>query len=563
MLAQHEQFVGLRLQLQGVRNDSTFSENLEQQGGERTNSNIDDTNKFINDYSVRNRLRMLGQPQNNVHKLNIHDMAAFYAPSNRTQIRSNFNFNPSRLNSNTNFRLTLNVIMVPFINSNRLVTVDVEHWEILSDLGLIQDVTFTDESAVGIEQTLTEIIPIIQETGRQSDTAYINIKDYDSCLEYLLNWGLHASAEDILKRPVIIIDNEKDMTEVFWRKIKNTNLNYWDDLLLIRQNLQIVEFEYPTIIVLVVDTGGIVAAITLSIFDDERLSNYISEYEVVTKRQKSLEMLKAGFNICGLMKRSELYLTLNSEEFLNQLDEHQIEMTIYEVPAKIVDRNKIYDWLKHWFQWRNSFASINGGSSGSLPIVRTCANILILCRDYSSVVQFYESLDECLCNSEGFSESAYNNIHSSIITSTQDIQQLDDSMSSFPRIKSNQIEDQNRILSLPRIESNQIERQNEGGVTIEESIEVIDLTIDDSEENEEDIIHVKEELKDNNEFIQLTNLSDDHVIIDLESEAYSMENHKPRRRSKRHINNLATTDSTDSQNNILQFVIKVKEDIYL
>ncbi|CAB4426160.1 unnamed protein product [Rhizophagus irregularis] len=150
-----------------VRNDSTFSENLEQQGGERTNSNIDDTNKFINDYSVRNRLRMLGQPQNNVHKLNIHDMAAFYAPSNRTQIRSNFNFNPSRLNSNTNFRLTLNVIMVPFINSNRLVTVDVEHWEILSDLGLIQDVTFTDESAVGIEQTLTEIIPIIQETGRQ------------------------------------------------------------------------------------------------------------------------------------------------------------------------------------------------------------------------------------------------------------------------------------------------------------------------------------------------------------------------------------------------------------
>jgi hypothetical protein len=109
-----------------VRNDSTFSENLGQQGGERTNSNIDDTNKFINDYSIRNRLRMLGQPQNNVHKLNIHDMAAFYAPSNRTQIRSNFNFNHSRLNSNTNFRLTLNVIMVPFINNNRIVTVDVE-----------------------------------------------------------------------------------------------------------------------------------------------------------------------------------------------------------------------------------------------------------------------------------------------------------------------------------------------------------------------------------------------------------------------------------------------------
>lgn len=43
----------------------------------------------------------------------------------------------------------------------------------------------------------------------ESDTIYIDIKDLDSCLEYLLNWGLNATAEDIIKRPAIVIDNEK------------------------------------------------------------------------------------------------------------------------------------------------------------------------------------------------------------------------------------------------------------------------------------------------------------------------------------------------------------------
>ena len=39
--------------------------------------------------------------------------------------------------------------------------------------------------------------------------------------------------------------------------------------------------------------------------------------------------------------------------------------------------------------------------------------------------QFHESMNECLVNSEGFSESAYNYIHSSI-TSTQNIQDIQD-----------------------------------------------------------------------------------------------------------------------------------------
>ena len=40
--------------------------------------------------------------------------------------------------------------------------------------------------------------------------------------------------------------------------------------------------------------------------------------------------------------------------------------------------------------------------------------------------QFHESMNECLVNSEGFSESAYNYIHPSIIASTQNIQDIQD-----------------------------------------------------------------------------------------------------------------------------------------
>ena len=41
------------------------------------------------------------------------------------------------------------------------------------------------------------------------DTIHIRIKDLDSCLEYLLNWGLSATAEDLLKKPSIVINNEE------------------------------------------------------------------------------------------------------------------------------------------------------------------------------------------------------------------------------------------------------------------------------------------------------------------------------------------------------------------
>jgi hypothetical protein len=43
-----------------------------------------------------------------------------------------------------------------------------------------------------------------------------------------------------------------------------------------------------------------------------------------------------------------LYLTLDNKEFLNQLDEYMIEMTISEDPTKKVNRSQIYKWLKQW-----------------------------------------------------------------------------------------------------------------------------------------------------------------------------------------------------------------------
>ncbi|RIA78657.1 hypothetical protein C1645_842737 [Glomus cerebriforme] len=168
--AQHEQFLELQLQFQGVglenkpnyRNNFTLPENPNQERERISNNN--DISSFINSYSVRDRLRALNNQRSNSHQLNVHEMATFYAPS-KTQIRSNSNFNEDYSKSHSNFRLKLTVIMLPFVNNNKIITIDTEKWEILSDLDLIQDIIFMDESAVGVEQKLIEAIPIIQETG--------------------------------------------------------------------------------------------------------------------------------------------------------------------------------------------------------------------------------------------------------------------------------------------------------------------------------------------------------------------------------------------------------------
>ena len=88
---------------------------------------INDINSFINDYSVGNRLRMLNplQNPNNNLQLDIHEMATFYSPSNtnRTQIRSNFR-SIQNSESTSSFKLTLTIIVVPFINNNKVITFD-------------------------------------------------------------------------------------------------------------------------------------------------------------------------------------------------------------------------------------------------------------------------------------------------------------------------------------------------------------------------------------------------------------------------------------------------------
>jgi hypothetical protein len=43
-----------------------------------------------------------------------------------------------------------------------------------------------------------------------------------------------------------------------------------------------------------------------------------------------------------------LYLKLDSEQFLKQLDKFQIEMTINEVPSVRLDRQQIFNWFKDW-----------------------------------------------------------------------------------------------------------------------------------------------------------------------------------------------------------------------
>jgi hypothetical protein len=43
-----------------------------------------------------------------------------------------------------------------------------------------------------------------------------------------------------------------------------------------------------------------------------------------------------------------LYSTLDSDEFLKQLDKHYIDMTIFEVSSKKKARERIYKWFKEW-----------------------------------------------------------------------------------------------------------------------------------------------------------------------------------------------------------------------
>ena len=112
------QYQGIdRSRISDFRNNSTFHD-LSVHARERS---INDVNNFINDYSVRDRLKTLNSSQtSDNYQLNVQEMATFYAPSNfRSQIRSN-------PRSGSNFKLTLTVIMVSFLSNNKTITIDTD-----------------------------------------------------------------------------------------------------------------------------------------------------------------------------------------------------------------------------------------------------------------------------------------------------------------------------------------------------------------------------------------------------------------------------------------------------
>ena len=47
-------------------------------------------------------------------------------------------------------------------------------------------------------------------------------------------------------------------------------------------------------------------------------------------------------------------MRLNSDQFLNELDVFQIEMTINEVPSMRLNRQQVFNWLKDWIHDQNS-----------------------------------------------------------------------------------------------------------------------------------------------------------------------------------------------------------------
>jgi hypothetical protein len=122
--------VELRLREFENNSNSNFNNNLtfSNNSNWNTNSNINDINDFINDYPIRNRLGRLNPSQinnNDNHRLNVHEMASFYTLSNRNLVRSNPTFIQNS-RSNSNFKLTLMIIMVPFIGNNKTVTIETE-----------------------------------------------------------------------------------------------------------------------------------------------------------------------------------------------------------------------------------------------------------------------------------------------------------------------------------------------------------------------------------------------------------------------------------------------------
>ncbi|PKY58929.1 hypothetical protein RhiirA4_481259 [Rhizophagus irregularis] len=516
-----------------------------------------------------------------------------------------------------------------------------------------------------VDEFRTELLRSLQlkYNINQSDTTSIHIKDMDSCVDYLISWGMSVTNEDLLKRPIICLDENvvdtggvfRELTATFWQRIKSQDflggkLFDDDEVCLIQQNETLIEWQYastigkllfwswihlgswpkwlhqihlqyaingidlvmcsnilrdriPYLYHLVndiketyrderqedikhwIEFHGIDDEIFL--YDDLTLANFIIEYEIITKRQKSLELLKEGFNVGGSLKvvyfekmdfkryswshiEKELYLSLDSLKLLNQFDIHQIEMTIAEIHLRRSSRRQIFNWLKQWIRLQpikilEIFLRFITGTTripltkkitirwfdnqnqnlSRLPYARTCICCLMLSQNYSKMNDFYDDLNECLANNEEFSEAAYSRIHSSISNTSFNNETISVINNNTETID---LTDRN-ILNRSTIDNTE---------TVDE---IIDLTADQDIEANRDNLAEDESLSDNDIETNIIDLADDDTsdeiaeeshVLDIRSESFQIQGRKRNRR--RNINN-------DSNSNLHQFIEVTPEEI--
>ncbi|GBB87304.1 hypothetical protein RclHR1_13730014 [Rhizophagus clarus] len=284
-----------------------------------------------------------------------------------------------------------------------------------------------------------------------------------------MNWGMSAQIEDILQKPIIVMEDAidtdgvfRDITENFWQRIKFYNFNGGGkEYALCKSSLR---EHIPYLYDLCEDIkengwrnreNDLRFWLNENGLDDEilthnntEISNYIADHEIIFKRQKSLDMMQKGFDIGKCIKEiksfgwfkieRELHLVLTSKRFYEIIDQCYVEMTIFEVPSKKAAREQIYGWLKDWIatlsiemlekllkllqaqhefhpersqyiQWRHTSSEGNISSNiyCKLPSAKTYTNTLILCQEYENYKEFAESFEISLSNSKGFSKLSF------------------------------------------------------------------------------------------------------------------------------------------------------------
>ncbi|CAB5201749.1 hypothetical protein RhiirA5_426203 [Rhizophagus irregularis] len=501
----------------------------------------------------------------------------------------------------------------------------------------------------------------------------------EHCLEYFMNWILTARIEDLIKTPIIVLEDAvdtggvfRDMTTILWQKIRyHTEFNggklFENDL--IQQNSELIEWDYATSIGKLLFwtfihfgswpkwlkeihmqyvIGGTEYVSSKNAlyehnmylynlserirndgwrrhesdirfwihennlndeilhYENNNLSNYIAEYEILFKRQKSLEMIRKGFDISRTLNdikkfnwfkiECELYSALTSDEFFKQIDRYYIDMSICEIPSKRKIRERIYGWFKEWvtsldnetverllkfitgttriplpkkinIQWRYALDNQTSNKTiyNKLPFSRTCSYTLILCEEYENFEELVESFKISLYNSEGFSEISYNRIKN-LVNNSSTIDINDRELNNIQRvdiINDEQDRDLNNIQRVNIINEEQeheiVQRVN----TINEEQQTDEQYEEQWNEPQESMDNVNgsnftNESNDseynNMEIIDLT--SNDQINIDIHRETIGQE--KKRKKQKRLKNTKVTIQP---QSNHDQFINVTAEDI--